>query len=128
MKTNDKWSNIIGGIDTISLVRLIWKAIYSGTATEAPTQTYIDAKMALLTFRQGRRQSNSKYIDEMKSKVEIFEQFGGEPSMSSQQVNNQIIANNIIITNPTDEDIQDAKHQTKEEFIYYLILKNCDSI
>ena len=84
--------------------------------------------MALLTFRQGRRQSNSKYIDEMKSKVEIFEQFGGEPSMSSQQVNNQIIANNIIITNPTDEDIQDAKHQTKEEFIYYLILKNCDSI
>ena len=75
-------------MDTTGLAKLICKVMYSGTATEAPTQTYLEAEVTLLTFRQGRRQTTSKYIGAIESKIEIFEQLGRKPSMSSQGINN----------------------------------------
>ena len=50
MKTHNKWTNIIGNMDMIDLAKLICKAMYSGTATEAPTQTYLKAEVILLTY------------------------------------------------------------------------------
>ena len=49
-----------------------------------------------------------KYIEAIKSKIEMFEQLGREPSMSSKQINNQLLANNIIIANTTEEEIRNA--------------------
>ena len=59
MKTYDEWDNIQNHLDLIELLQLIRTAMHSGTATLKSASSYIEAKTALITFRQGKKTSKT---------------------------------------------------------------------
>ena len=79
MKTYDSWDSVQINLDIISLLKLIRTAMYSGTSSKKSTLTYIEAEGNMISFRQGAKISNSKYLEVFRNKVEIFEMVGGQP-------------------------------------------------
>ena len=128
MKTHNEWRQIKDTLDTIGLANLIYKAMYLGTATESLTQKYLDAEVAMLNYRRGQQQSNLKYIEAMKSKVKVYEQMSGEPGISRKRIDACLERDNIVINQATHEQTEAAKEKAKEEFVSYLIVKNCHPV
>ena len=50
-------------LSVIGLLELISTTMYSGTATNKATLTYIEAELGLLNCHQSKKMSNSKYME-----------------------------------------------------------------
>ena len=97
MKRHDEWETAKNNLDAIGLAKFICKVMYSGMARKSLIQTCFDTEMTSLIFRQKRHQSNSKYFKMMKTKIELFEQLGGEPGMFWQQIATWLLSNNVVV-------------------------------
>ena len=60
MKTYDEWIQVQNDLGIIQLLQLIRTTIYSRTATNKSTLTYIEAGVGLLTCKLTKQMSNSK--------------------------------------------------------------------
>ena len=74
------------------------------------------------TFRQGLRLKNVRYLEIVKSKVEVFEQLGSKPRTSMERINNQFKINNIDLKAADSDQVKTSKEQAREEFLCYLII------
>lgn len=63
MRTYDIFNTIHQTLDLIGLLKLVRRAMYSGTATSKTTLTYLEAETGLLIYVQGRNTTNSRYLE-----------------------------------------------------------------
>ena len=126
MKTYKEWNTVQSDLDLIELLKLIRRAMYSGTSSKSTTLTYLEAESNLVTYRQGNTLSNSKYLEIFRNKAEIFEMCGGEPGACHDRIKEKLIANKLDPDNATAEQLQAAKNNAQEEYLSVLFIKNCD--
>ena len=79
MKTYDQWTQVQHDLGVIELLQLIRTTMYSSTATNNSTLTYIKAEVGLLTCNQTKQLSNSKYLETFRNQVEVYILFGDDP-------------------------------------------------
>ena len=63
----------------------------------------------MVSYRQGNRLGNSKYLEIFRNKVEVFEMFGGEPGTCSERIHAQLTANGIYSTAANEKQTAQAK-------------------
>ena len=127
MKTYDQWTQVQHDLGVIELLQLIRTTMYSGTATNNSTLTYIEAEVGLLTCKQTKQMSNSKYLETFRNRAEVYILFGGEPGTSISRVDSRLQVDAIDPDNPTDEERLLATAQVREEYLAVLFIKNSDA-
>ena len=80
----------------------------------------------MISYRQGNKISNLKYLEIFCNKVEAFEMVGGESGTCVDRVNIQLAANEIDPNYASEDEIATAKTQAREEYLSVLFIKNCD--
>ena len=75
-----------------------------------------------MCFRQSERMSNSDYLEKLCDLVEVYEQLSGEPGTSKARFDSLLIDPELA----DDDDIQDAKTKTREEYLAVLLLTKSD--
>ena len=127
MKTYTQWDSIQTDMDIIELLRLIRTTMYSGTAHNKSTLTYIDAEQGLVNYKQTKNVSNSRYLEIFRNRVEVYTLFGGEPGMNTARVRAQLEANGIDPARAGKNQVSKAKNEAKEEYLAVLFIKNSDA-
>ena len=115
MKTYANWNTIQSDLDIINLLELIRTTMYSGTATNKSTLTYIEAELSLLNCKQKKKMTNSKYLETFWNRSEVYILFGGEPGTSPAQVNNKLATDAADPDDPTVPETTLAHAQVRDE-------------
>ena len=101
--------------------------MYSGTAKNNSTLTYIEAEIGLLTCKQTKKMSNLKNLETFQNRAEVYILFGGQLGTSFSRVNAKLMSDAVDPDNPTVDETTLATAQMKEEYLAVLFIKNSDA-
>eukprot|EP00521_Asterionellopsis_glacialis_P015642 CAMPEP_0195294054 /NCGR_PEP_ID=MMETSP0707-20130614/14087_1 /TAXON_ID=33640 /ORGANISM="Asterionellopsis glacialis, Strain CCMP134" /LENGTH=422 /DNA_ID=CAMNT_0040354935 /DNA_START=132 /DNA_END=1401 /DNA_ORIENTATION=- len=127
LETYDSFTTIKASLDVIALAKLIQISLYNGSAIGETELTYMEAEDQLLNFKQHRRMSNAKYLENFKSRVQVFEHLGGEPGISSRRIQDYLKEEGIEIGSATESDRARATSIIKQKYLAQLFLSNSHS-
>ena len=65
--------------------------------------SYLDAESEMITFHQGKRMTNIRYLEIFRNKVEVYKHMSGERGTCEARVNGQLIKNGVLLEYATDQ-------------------------
>ena len=86
IRSDQQWSDINQECDVTKLLTLIQDGLYQNAANLDKTHTMIEADERLNKFCQGDKMSIYKYIEKMKSLIDIYGAMGGEPGTTKVRI------------------------------------------
>ena len=122
IETHEQWEAVNTSSNALGLLCLIRQSLYQRATRRQVTHALIEAEITLMRFRQSERMSNSDYLEKLRDLVEVYEQLSGEPGTSKARIDSLLIDPELA----DDDDRQDAKTKTREEYLAVLLLTKSD--
>ena len=109
------FANVQATTDVMSLLDMIKTLLYAGATTKNQSQTSQEALENLMSFCQGPRMSNARYLEKFNKLISVMDHFGVELGVESTRVYS-ILANDPSVADP-DAPTNDQLAQGQENLL-----------